>query len=131
VVYASTINLWRSLYCRQGLQEPTFDGLPEMVLEMFTAMHARLDEARRLIPRGRFCEVRYEDLLCDPVHRLKDVYRALDLGDFEPARETVTKYLAGVASYETNRYELTESELDMIQLHWRPIIRRYGYESDL
>jgi hypothetical protein len=131
VVYASTINLWKSLYRRQALQEPTFDGLPQMVLETFTAMHARLEGARHLIPRGRFCEVRYEDLLRDPVHRLKEVYRALDLGDFEPARETVTKYLAGVASYETNRYELTEDELDMIRRHWHPIIRRYGYDSDL
>ncbi|HEY1378172.1 MAG TPA: sulfotransferase, partial [Gemmataceae bacterium] len=96
VIYPSTLNLWRALYRDHGLQRPTFAGLGEDVLDTFVEMYDRLDEGRRLIPPGRFHELRYEDLLADPVGQLEAVYRELHLGDFEPAREHVEAYLAGV-----------------------------------
>jgi hypothetical protein len=127
VVYASTLNLWRSLFRAHGLQRPTFAGLSGEVLETFVHMHKRLDEARESIPAGRFHEVRYEDLLRDPLERIETIYRDLELGKFEPAREYVEAYLNGVRTYETNRYDLSPAECEAVTQRWRPIIRRYGY----
>jgi hypothetical protein len=127
VVYASTINLWKSLYRRQGLQRPTYVGLSEMVLDTFVSMHERLDEARELIPAGRFSELRYEDLLRDPVGELEMVYKELGLGKFEPARLPVETYLAGVANYEKNRYDFPPAEREAVSKRWGHLIRRFGY----
>jgi hypothetical protein len=127
VVYPSTLNLWEALYRAHGLQRPPFSGLENDVLDTFVRMYDRFDEAKAIIPAGRFHEVRYEDLLCDPVARIDRIYRELDLGDFEPARKHVETYVSGIRTYETNRYDLSPEQCDAVTRHWGPIIRRYGY----
>jgi hypothetical protein len=41
------------------------------------------------------------------------------------------EYLAGVADYQTNRYELTPELRAEITRRWGDVIRRYGYEVRL
>jgi hypothetical protein len=127
VVYPSTINLWESLYRYHGLQRPKFATLKTDVLDTFVRMHERLDETRSGVPAGRFFEVRYEDLLSDPIGRLEELYRALELGSFDPARKSVAAYLAGFGEYKTNRYELAPVDRDAVTARWGHIVRRYGY----
>ena len=129
VVYASTMNLWKSLYRTQGLQRPTYVGLSQMVLNTFVTMYERLDEARKLIPPGQFCELQYEDLLRDPMGKLQSVYRELGLGEFDQARKPVEEYLAGLSSYERNRYDLEPADREAVRKRWQSIIRRYGYDE--
>src|SRR5205807_2681055 len=62
VVFASTVNLWRTLFALHGLQKPTFAGLEEYVLATHVRMQQRLEEGRRLLPPAQFYELRYEDL---------------------------------------------------------------------
>jgi hypothetical protein len=126
-VYPSTLKLWRALFQTQGLQRPTFAGLEEYVLRTFERMYERLDDGRKLIAPGRFIELRYEDLVRDPIGQLEAIYRQLDLGDFAAARPAVEDYVAELRNYETNRHQLSPSETDTITRRWGPIIRRYGY----
>jgi hypothetical protein len=129
VIYPSTMNLWRSLYEKHGLQRAPFRVLSEFVLDEFVAMHARLEASRYLIPKGRFHEFRYEDFIKNPLPQLEAMYRDLDLGDFEPARDYVETYLAATKNYETNRYELSPADRETIAKRWGQVIRRYGYDG--
>ncbi|MFO0843086.1 MAG: sulfotransferase [Gemmataceae bacterium] len=126
-VYPSTLHLWRVLYGLWGLQRPTWEGLPELVLDTFTQVYDRLEEGKRLIPPGRFIEVRYEDLVRDPVAQVEVVYHGVGLGDFAPARPHVEEYVAGMKGYEVNRYLLTPDERRTVTRRWGEVIRRYGY----
>jgi hypothetical protein len=126
-IYPSTLHLWRSLYTIQGLQRPSWSGLQQYILDTFTHMYQRLEEGKRRIPPGRFREVRYEDLVRDPLGQLEALYRALDLADFASARAQVETYLAGLKDYQTNRYLLTPAEEQAITRCWGDVIRRYGY----
>jgi hypothetical protein len=128
-VYPSTLHLWRHLYAVHALQRPSWESLPEYVLETFVLLYDRLEEGKRLAPPGHFHELRYEDLVHDPVTQLETVYRGLDLGDFGPARPHVEAHLAGVKSHETNRYLLTPEEQRTITRRWDEVIRRYGYSE--
>jgi hypothetical protein len=128
VVLPSTVNLWNSLYLQHSLQTPPFAGLRERVLDTFVEMHERLDKTRSLLPPGQYCELRYEDLLRDPIGRLEALYRDLGLGDFESARKHAEAYVAGMKSYETNRYDLTPADREAVASRWGAIARRYGYE---
>jgi omega-hydroxy-beta-dihydromenaquinone-9 sulfotransferase len=126
-VYPSTLHLWRVLYALWGLQRPAWEGLPEQILDTFAEMYDRLEEGKRLIPPGRFFELRYEDLVRDPVARTEAIYRALELGDFEPARPGVEAHADEVKDHEVNRYVLTPDERLAVTLRWGEVIRRYGY----
>jgi len=55
------VNLWKSLGKKHGFQTPTGAGVEEKVLREFRVIYDRLEEAKPLIPKGRFYELRYED----------------------------------------------------------------------
>lgn len=126
-VYPSTLHLWRVLFAIHGLQRPSWEGLPEFILDTFARMHAAFEAGRRLVPVGRLHELRYEDLVRDPVGQLREVYRSLDLGDFEPARGPVEKYLESVKDHEPGTHILTPEERRAIVERWGGFIRQYGY----
>jgi hypothetical protein len=127
VLYPSTLHLWRVLYSVQSLQRPSWKGLSEYILQTFVQVYDRLEAGKLLIPPGHLHELRYEDLVHDPIGQLEATYRALSLGDFDQARPHVETYLAGLKNYETNRYVLTPDERRTITHRWGTVIRRYGY----
>src|SRR5262249_48831511 len=83
VVFPSTVNLWKSLYEMHGLQKPTFVGLEEYVFHTFTHLYAQLKKGKALVAPGRFHELRYEELVRDPVGQMRALYEHLGLGGFE------------------------------------------------
>ncbi len=127
VVYPSTVNLWRSLWQLHGLQRPTFADLEEYVFTNFTHLFARLEEGRKLIDPGRYHELKYEDLIRDPVGQMRALYEHLGLGGFEQVLPRLQNYLAGIANYQTNRYDLTPELRAKITQRWGEVIRKYGY----
>ncbi|HEV3255929.1 MAG TPA: sulfotransferase [Gemmataceae bacterium] len=127
VVFASTVNLWKTLYRTHGLQRPTFEGLDEHVLSTGRRLYDKLEEGKKLIDPGRFHELRYEDLVRDPVGQMGLLYEQLGLGGFDDVRPRLESYLAGIAGYTTNRYEITPEQRTTITQRWGEVIRRYGY----
>jgi hypothetical protein len=97
------------------------------VLSEFCVIYDRLEEARPLFKPGRFHELRYEDLVKNPVGELGKVYSALELDGFDEARPRLEAYLRQTDGYETNKYALTDELRVEIDRRWGHVIRRYGY----
>lgn len=129
VLYPSTLNLWKTLYRVQGLQVPTYAGLEDYVLDTFVRMYDRFTEDRPLIPEGHFHELRYEDLVADPLGQLEALYRRLGLDGFAAAAPRVRAYLDANKGYETNRYDLTPEQRARITERWGKYIRAWGYPA--
>ena len=127
VVFPSTVNLWKSLYRTHGLQRPSFAGLEEHVLGTFSRVYDKLEQGKKLVHPSRFHELRYEDLVRDPLGQMELVYERLGLGGFEALRPRLEAYLASTAGYATNRYDLSPEQRAVIAQRWGAVIRRYGY----
>jgi hypothetical protein len=127
VVFSSTVNTWKTLYRLHGLQKPTFAGLEEHVFATGLRLYDKLDQTRALVEPQRFYELRFEDLVRDPLEVMRALYEHLRLGQFDRVRPRLERYLASVAGYETNRYPLTPERRAEISRRWGSIIRRYGY----
>jgi hypothetical protein len=130
VVFPSTVNLWKSLYRKHGLQTPTFAGLEEYVYRTFLRLYGKLQEGIPLIPPNQFHEIRYDDLVLDPIEEMEKLYDHLGLGGFDEYVPRLKEYLADNANYEPNRYQLTIQEKVEIARRWGAIIRRYGYGDE-
>lgn len=126
-VYPSTVNLWKSLARGHGLQAPTFPNVEEKVLREFRVIYDRLEEARPMFKPGHFAEVRYENLVRDPVGELEKVYATLNIPGFDAARPRIEEYQRQNANYETNKFLLTAEQRALIEERWGEVIRRYGY----
>ena len=128
VVFASTVNLWKSLGQKHGLQTPRDDGrIREKVFRKFRVLYDRLEEAKPLIPRGQFHEVRYEELVKDPAGQMRQVYEALELGGYDAYRPRLEEYLQAQSGYETNKYQMTDADRAEVRQRWGDVIERYGY----
>jgi len=127
ITFPSTVHMWRSLFRAFALQTQDFVGLEDYVFEMFNRLHEKLEETRGLIPPSQLYELRYEDLITDPIGEIGKLYRYLGLGEFESVLPALKKYLANVAHYQTNIYELTPKMRAEITRHWGKIIKKYGY----
>ncbi len=128
-VFPSTIKLWKSLYHDFGLQRPTFRGLEAYVIAGFVRLHERLDAARRLLKPGQFYEIRYEDLVGNPLREVRGIYEHLGLGDFDAVLPRLRRYLGEIGEYQTSGYALTPVAREMIAAHWGRVISHYGYSD--
>lgn len=128
VVFPSTMNLWKRLYRDQGVQVPRYEGLEEHVFETLTRMYAAFEADKGLVPQGRMAEVRYEDLVRDPVGRMKSVYESLELGEFDKVQPAFEEYAQTHKDYKTNEYALPEELRDRIARRWSRYATTYGYE---
>ena len=63
------------MYRNDGLQVPTYDGLDEHVFSTFARMYEVFQRDRELIPPGQLCEIRYEDLVAQPLEQMERVYK--------------------------------------------------------
>jgi hypothetical protein len=127
VLFPSTLHLWKRLYRDEGLQTPTYEGLEEYVFETFNRMHESFERQRHTIPTGQLCEVRYEDLVAQPVEQMRMVYQRLNLDEFEQVRPAIEAYFVGKADYQTNRYQLAPELRAEIARRWGAYAERHGY----
>ena len=127
VLYASTMRLWRSLSAVQSLQLASDERWEEFVFECMERMYGALERQQPAVDPSRFYELRYEDLVADPLGQMRTIYERLELGDFEPARPGLEKYLEGVADYQPNRYELPPEVRERVVQRWGRFIEKYGY----
>ena len=102
---------------------PPFAGLEEYVFRTFVRLYECLELGRKRLDPSRYYELKYEDLVADPLGELAKVYKGLELGDFSVARPHAEKYLASVRNYETNRYVLTPEQKAEITRRWGDVIR--------
>lgn len=129
-LFPSTVRLWKSLCDVQSLQahQTHYDWIEEEVFSNLERMYAAYERDRELVPPGRLAELRYEDLVANPMDALRGVYEQLSLGDFAPAEPGVEAYLAEERDYKTNRYQLPDDVRDRVMQRWGDYARRWGYE---
>lgn len=127
VIFPSTVNLWKSFYRKHGLQNPTFAGLEEQVFATFLRMYERFEASKKLIAPGRYHEIKYEDLVRDPMGEVHKLYENLKLGRFDLVQPGIQAYLDRTKGYETNKYDLTPELRAEIGRRWGALIQRFGY----
>lgn len=127
VVFHSTAKLWKALFEIHALQTPGFEGLEERVLSSFERLYAGFERDRNLIAPGRLHELRYDDLVADPLTELRKLYDGLSLGGFDRVRPGVEAYLRDTANYRTNVFEPDPAIAAKIDRRWGRFMRSYGY----
>jgi hypothetical protein len=127
VVFSSTVHFWSAMYQVNALQTAPFAGLDEAVLETYRRMHDRFEATRGLIPPGSLVELRYEDLVFDPVAAVRRVYDGFGWESFAAVQPAVEQYARRSQNYRKNEFaSLTADQIAAIRAQWRPSLERYG-----
>jgi omega-hydroxy-beta-dihydromenaquinone-9 sulfotransferase len=127
-IFPSTRRLWVSLDWAQGFQHPHYRNLDEYVFSAFERMYRGFNRQRPAIPANQLCELKYEDLVRDPMAQLRQIYEQLELGDFDTVAPQIQAYVGGQKDYKTNKHELEPELRSEIRRRWSDYFDRYGYE---
>jgi len=130
-VFPSTVKLWRALYSTQGLHNPPHLDryLDDYVLDMFARLTEAYEADRHLIPKGRLVELRYEDMINDPLATMRDVYARLGIPGFAAAEAPMRAYLEAQAEDRISEYELPAALKRKVIARLGPYIDRFGYRD--
>jgi LPS sulfotransferase NodH len=131
-LFPSTCRLWRSLDEVQALQAPQADnqddGIEEYVLTCFAKMYQSFHQQREQIDQNRLIDIRYEDLIADPISTLEKIYDSLRLADFETVRADIQDWTDNEhQAYQTNAHQLSTAQETRLQARWGEYFKRYGY----
>ena len=127
VVYSSLMHLLRSLLPKMSLQSIDWVDLEAATLDNYVAIMHRYMRDRDRVPEGMLVEIRYEDLVADPLRVLKGAYDAVGL-PWDQAEGPMKEYLGTLTGYETNRYRLDQATIDKVTAKWGFAVREWGYE---
>jgi len=126
-VYSSTIRLWRSMYAVHGYQRPDESRIPEQVLSTFSRLHERVQATYPMVSPSRWLEVRYEDFVCAPVDRLREIYARFGLGETETLEPLWRQNLESRRGYQPNQHRLTEHDLGRLRERWKSFLQTHDY----
>ena len=129
-VFPSIKNAWSVLELTQGFQVPRDNGeLDEFIFAALQEMYRGFWEQSALLEPGQLCEVKYEDLVADPINQLRRIYTQLSLGDFDALQPALEKRIAELDDYQRNRFEPNPVMQRMVAEHWYEYGKRYGYPT--
>lgn len=130
-LFASTRRLWPTLDLAQGLQIPRNEHLDEYIFEAFERMYRGFEAQRVHLPPNQIIDVRYEDLVADPIAQVERIYGQLEIGGLEIVRERLLAFIGQRKDYQPNRHEELEPEIRAaIRRRWAGYIDKYGYAAE-
>src|SRR5262249_47594072 len=101
----------------------------DYVLDMFVRLTDDYEADRHVIPKGRLIELRYEDLIKDPLSTMRDIYARLDIGDFAAAKAPMRVYLDAQKEHRVSEYEMPVELKRRIIERLGPYTVRCGYRK--
>ncbi len=93
-------------------------------------MQAHLAQ-RAAVPAGQYFEIRYEDLVADPVETLRRVYDELDLGGWTAFEPRLRAYLEEIAAFTPGSFRLDRALADRIAGEWAFAFEQWGYDPNV
>jgi hypothetical protein len=90
-------------------------------------MYGQYEQDRHLVDPARLYEVRFEDLVREPIAKMEQIYGHFGLGEFDVARPKLEAYFKDRKDYRTDSYQIPDELRDQIDRRWGPYMRRFGY----
>jgi len=127
-VYVSTKNLRNRVLGLFALQNTTAEEVEQQVIDNYIQLMNGFFEQRDMIPAGRLVEIRYEDLVANPLGQIEEIYYKLGLSSFEKAKPEIQRHIDSQVNYKTNVYKFDKKVTELVEKNWGFTIKRWEYE---
>lgn len=128
-IFPSTMHLWKTLAHVQGYQLPRNNDakLIDYVNRCYAEMYEGYFDQVGDIPEENIVQIRFEELIEDPVSQIESIYSRFDLRGFDTAKARLEDFWAQRKSHRFNKTRLNEETRVMIDEIWADYIDRFGY----
>jgi hypothetical protein len=129
-MFRSSLDLWRTLNCEVGLQVVQHDDwLESHVLQTLRRMYEAYFEDRRLLSSNQLVELKYEDLVRDPLPQLRNTYERLGFADFAFAEPDFKRHLEDIEDYQRNAHRADDRWTSVVDEEWALYSKNFGYDA--
>ncbi len=128
-LFSSTVRLWKSLDEVQSLHWPKHKGVEDYVFRCLNNMYEGYNSQCKQIPATSLCEIRYEDLVKNPIEEVRRAYAQLNLEGFEELQPKLEVFTGKQKDYKANKHELDDATKAIIQERWAEYFKRFGYAA--
>lgn len=128
-VFQSHLHLFKKLLPLLSFQEVSDETLEEIVFRVYIQIHEKYFNERDLIPKGNLVDVRYEDLIAEPLYNIEKIYDTLNLHGFEKAKPAIEAELHTYRNYNKNRFVMNDSLAAKIADRFQFVFDQFGYST--
>lgn len=109
------------------LEDYQYEDLENSVIANYKRMmNAYLNQKNR-IPKGNLVEIKFEDLMKSPLEQVEKIYEALNLKDFNQAKQYINTTIQQEKHYQHNTYQFTQSTINNIQSQLDFVLKEWHY----
>ena len=126
-VYLSTKKMRMRVLDKLGLQQGNEEEIERQVIENYKRLMTSFFDQQDLIPPGNLVDVRYEDLVADPLKQVRHIYKTLKIPHLQQALPGMKSYLERKKNYKTNVYEIDKKIIDRVTKEWEFTIKKWNY----
>jgi hypothetical protein len=127
-VYVSTKRMRMRVLDQFALQHTTAEEVEQHVIDDYVSLMKGYFEQKDQIPEGQLVEIRYEDLVANPMSQIRQIYEKLGLSGLGAAEPAMQHHIDQQADYKKNVYKLDEEIIRRVDEHWDFAIKRWGYK---
>ena len=125
-VFASNRKFWSVIKKNYALGTSRSINTDKIILDSYAAIMQKYQEEKKLVPPGQLVEIRYEDFIAQPVQTLHQLYKRLNLGDFESTRQSMIDFVGQQKKYQPLQHNLDEETTQRILAKWDPYIKLWN-----
>ncbi|MFW9924598.1 MAG: sulfotransferase [Candidatus Thorarchaeota archaeon] len=127
-VFLSTWKMYSEMFPYFFLQDPfSEEEGKELILDLYEEMFERYFEEKMFIPKENLIEIKYEDMVDNPIEGLNEIYNKLQLGNFDEIKDNFISYLNTTKNYKRNEHQIDENLKLKINERWHATIEKWGY----
>jgi len=127
-VFLSTKHFYKTMMPYLQLNTITEEELVNHILKVYKEMMKKYFAQKTLIPQQNLIEVAFEDIESRPGEILENIYKQLQIPEFETARIRFDKYLEDSKDYKKNKHLIKKELLDKILDKWDFAMKEWGYD---
>lgn len=125
--FESVVRMWRKMFETYALGPVISDDeIREAVLADRPRFEAKLAASTADLPQNRFASLTYESLIANPVGVIEQLYRQLELGDFNPVRESLIAETKRRGEYKAKGSLPSDAWRERINKEWAGILDQHA-----
>jgi hypothetical protein len=126
-VYLSTKKMRHNVLDKLALQHASEEDLEQQVLQNYIRLMNSYFDQQKQIQDNKLVEIKYEDLISNPIEQVNRIYSTLKLPGFEDALPKMKEYLEKQSDYKTNVYAIDDKIIQHVNKNWKFTIDRWRY----
>jgi hypothetical protein len=125
--FESVVRMWRKMFETYAIGPvASDDDIRETVIADRPRFEAKLAAGIAGLAANRFAALTYESLIANPARVLEDIYDRLELGDFEPVRETIVAEAERRRGYRAKASLPSSTWQERLRKEWADIAAEHG-----